>query len=76
MEGDRELRPVYKTKYRFVYGDCRFELDVYPFSSEKAILFRYGEDGENQLPPEITVLENVTGNPAYKNRQLARTQKL
>ena len=76
MEGDRELRPVYKTKYRFVYGHCRFELDVYPFSDEKAILFRYGEGDEATLPPEINVLETVTGNPAYKNRQLARTQKL
>ena len=76
MEGDRELRPVYKTKYRFVYGDCRYELDVYPFSADKAVLFRYGGAETDDLPPEIEVLEAVTGNPAYKNRQLARVQAL
>lgn len=76
MEGDRELRPVYKTKYRFVYDDCRFELDVYPFSEDKAILFRYDENEDGALPPEFTVLKSVTGDPAYKNKQLARVQSL
>ena len=76
MEGDRELRPVYKTKYRFVYGDSRFELDVYPFSSDKAILFRYGETGDEVLPPDIQVLKTVTGDPAYKNKRLAQVQSL
>ena len=27
-------------------------------------------------PPEITVLREVTGDPAYKNRQLAKNQRL
>lgn len=76
MEGDRELRPVYKTKYRFIYNDSRFELDVYPFSRDKAILFHYGESESDALPPEISVIRDVTGDPAYKNRQLAMRQKL
>ena len=74
MEGDGELHSVRKKKHLFVYGDCKFELDVYPFSEEKAVLFMYGEDAE--IPPELEVLQEVTGDPAYKNRQLARVQAL
>ena len=44
------------------------------FSVEKAVLFQYG--GEAPLPEEITVLEEVTAQPAYKNRALAASQKL
>ena len=47
---------------------------MYPFSVEKAVLFQYG--GEAPLPEEITVLEEVTAQPAYKNRALAASQKL
>lgn len=74
MEGDGELHSVRKKKHLFIYGNCKFELDVYPFSDEKAILFMYGEEAE--IPPEITVLREVTGDEAYKNRQLARVQAL
>ena len=74
MECDEQLHSVRKKKHRFIYRDCRFELDVYPFSGDRAVLFMYGESAE--VPPEITVLREVTGDPAYKNRQLARVQAL
>ena len=73
MEGDDTLHSVRKKKHRFFYRDCRFELDVYPFSEDKAVLFMYGEA---EIPPEISVIREVTGDPAYKNRQLARVQAL
>ena len=75
MEGDSSLHSVRKVKYRLIYREQRMEIDVYPFDSEKAVLFMYTE-GEALLPPEICVLRDVTGDPAYKNRQLARAQKL
>ena len=74
LERDTALSPVHKTKYRFIFADRRCEIDVYPFSVEKAVLFQYG--GEAPLPEEITVLEEVTAQPAYKNRALAASQKL
>ena len=74
MEGDDALHSVRKKKYRFFHGDCKFELDVYPFSADQAVLFMYGDNAP--IPPEITVLREVTGDPAYKNRQLARVQAL
>ncbi|MBE5808354.1 MAG: hypothetical protein E7317_08440 [Clostridiales bacterium] len=76
MQGDSHLHPVYKTKYRMIYRDCRVEIDVYPFSEDRAILFQYTADGKTPLPPEIRVIKEVTGDPNYKNKQLARVQAL
>ena len=77
MECDMNLHSVRKTKYRFSYCGKRLEIDVYPFSGEKAVLFVYGDGSEGaQLPPEIQILTDVTHNPNYKNRRLAKTQVL
>ena len=76
MEGDSALHSVRKTKYRFICEGCRFELDVYPFSKDRAVLFMYSPSADAPMPPEIAVLREVTGDPAYKNRQLARVQAL
>ncbi len=75
MEGDNTLHSVRKTKYRFIYEGCRHEIDIYPFSSDRAVLFQYG-GRDADMPPELTVLREVTGDPAYKNRRLAQTQTL
>lgn len=76
LEADPALRSVSKTKYRFVYDSCRFEIDVYPFSSERAVMFRYSESPERSAPPEIEIISDVTGKREYKNKQLAKTQRL
>ena len=76
LEADPELQSVDKTKYRFVYDSCRFEIDVYPFSADKAVMFRYSENDEAAIPPEIRVIREVTGDPDYKNKQLANVQRL
>ena len=76
LEADPELQSVDKTKYRFVYDSCRFEIDVYPFSTDKAVMFRYSENDEAAIPPEIRVIREVTGDPSCKNKQLAKAQKL
>ena len=77
-EADPELQPVRKVKYRFNYGRQRFELDVYPFSREKAVMFAYAGEGVTDIvpPAEITILQEVTGNLEYKNRTLAKRQSL
>ena len=75
MECDMSLHGVRKTKYRFVFADRRCEIDMYPFSAEKAVLFQYGQSSA-ALPEEITVLREVTGDADYKNRNLAALQKL
>ena len=75
MEADVSLHSVIKQKYSFTYDKRRMELDVYPFSSDKAILFAYGADS-GRLPPEIEILKDVTGEAEYKNRALAGSQRL
>ena len=75
MEADVSLHSVIKQKYSFTYDKRRMELDVYPFSSDKAILFAYGAD-TGRLPPEIEILRDVTGKAEYKNRALAGSQRL
>lgn len=75
MEADVSLHSVIKQKYSFTYDKRRMELDVYPFSSDKAILFAYGAD-TGRLPPEIEILRDVTGEAEYKNRALAGSQRL
>ncbi|MDO4816145.1 MAG: ATP-binding protein [Bacillota bacterium] len=76
MEGDREFHPVFKTKYRFVYNTCRYEIDVYPFCTDKAVLFCYTGGDDAKIPEELEVLKDVTGDPMYKNKQFARTLTL
>ena len=39
-------------------------------------MFRYSENDEAAIPPEIRVIREVTGDPDYKNKQLANVQKL
>ena len=75
MEADVSLHSVIKQKYSFTYDKRRMELDVYPFSSDKAILFAYGSD-TGRLPPEIKILKDVTREAEYKNRALAGSQRL
>ena len=77
MESDLTLRAVRKTKYRFQYAGRPMEIDVYPFSAEKAILFAYGAGHDGAaLPEELKVLRDVTDDADYKNRRLASTQVL
>lgn len=77
MEGDVSLYSVRKTKYRFNLDGQRMEIDVYPFSGEKAVMFVYGPpSAPAAIPDGINILREVTGAPEYKNRQLARTQTL
>lgn len=76
MEGDSSLHSVRKTKYRFIFDGYRFELDVYPFSTDRAMLFMYAGGADAAMPPQIKVIREVTGDPAYKNRHLAQVQSL
>ena len=57
MESDLTLRAVRKTKYRFHYAGHAMEIDLYPFSEEKAILFVYG-DGEKDAELKSLALES------------------
>lgn len=77
MESDLSLHSVRKRKLRFNYSARQMEIDIYPFSAERAVLFVYGSQAAPaELPPELEIIKEVTGDLEYKNRSLAKKQVL
>ena len=70
---DPKRRTIYKTRYCLTYDNQYFEIDVYPFWHDKAIMEIEvrEEDTEIRFPDEIRVIREVTGEPEYKNAALA-----
>ena len=66
-----------KDRYCLVYNEQYFEIDVYPFWNDKAIMeIELCDPGEKvDIPPFIEVMDEVTGDPAYSNASLARNLK-
>lgn len=77
-ESDTSLHQIYKERYCFVYNNQYFELDLYPFSSEYAIieLELKHEDDEVMFPPFLELVKEVTGDNMYKNHTLASSMRL
>lgn len=73
-EADTSLHQISKQRYCFLYDKRYFELDIYPFSSEYAILEIEVKniDEEITLPP-FDIVKEVTDDAAYKNKSLAKT---
>lgn len=74
MQADPLSQPVEKTRYRIPYLGQLLEVDVYSFWSDRATL-EIEMQAENQslcLPEWISVIRDVSGEAAYKNRMLAR----
>ena len=74
MEADTTKKQIRKTRYCFVFNNQYFELDVYPFWKNKALL-EIELDDENkgvEMPEFIKVIKEVTDEEEYKNSQLAK----
>lgn len=71
---DESMRPIVKTRYCLEYGNHLFEIDVYPFWNDKAVVEveLCAEDEIIAFPKEIKVLKEVTDDKAYKNSSLAK----
>ena len=74
MDADTSMHQIRKTRYCLTYGPQYIEIDVYPFWKDQAIMEieLKSEDEEICLPDEIRIIREVTGDPAYKNAELAR----
>lgn len=66
-------RQVVKDRYCLTYDGQYFEIDVYPFWNDRAImeLEMSDESAEIRFPPEVQVIREVTDDPAYRNSALA-----
>ena len=73
-ERDLSRNPILKTRYRVPYGGHLLEFDVYPFWTDRAIMEieLEREDEGADIPDWVRVIRDVTGEKAYKNKQLAK----
>lgn len=64
---------LYKTRYLYVYKNQYFEIDIFPFWHNKALLEieLTAENEPYELPPLINVIKEVTEDNYYKNKQIA-----
>ncbi len=74
MKADVTRRQIRKTRYCLLEDSQYFEIDVYPFWDDKAILEieLADEDTPIRFPREITILKEVTDDPSFKNAALAK----
>lgn len=74
MEADPSCRPIRKTRYCLTYMNQYFEIDVYPFWSDKAIIEIEQGEGDTDIifPDFVNVIREVTEDEEYKNITLAK----
>ena len=73
MEADPDKRPIRKTRYCLTWDNQYFEIDVYPFWNDQAIveIELNDENAEIRFPKELKIIREVTGDDHYKNASLA-----
>ena len=76
MDADTTKRQIRKTRYCLTYENQYFEIDVYPFWKDRAIveLELSDENTEIVFPEQLRVIKEVTDDPSYKNASLARIE--
>ena len=74
MDADTEKRQIRKTRYCLTYENRYFEIDIYPFWSDKAIAeIELREENEVfTFPEQIRIIKEVTEDDSYKNASLAQ----
>jgi len=74
MDADPNCRPIRKTRYCLTYDSQYFEIDIYPFWKDQAIveLELSDENKEIRFPAELQVIREVTDDESFKNASLAR----
>ena len=75
-EADPDCHPIEKTRYYYTYERQYFEIDIYPFWKDKAIveIELSSEDQEVKFPPQLRLIREVTGEEEFKNAALARNR--
>jgi len=73
MDADTTKHQIRKTRYCLTWKGQYFEIDVYPFWKNQAIveIELLDEQTEIQLPEFLKVIKEVTDDEAYKNASLA-----
>ena len=73
LNADPSKGQIIKTRYCLSYNNQYFEIDIYPFWKDKAILEieLSSEKDKIDLPPFINVIDEVTDDLRYRNNEIA-----
>ena len=73
MQADTTKRQIRKDRYCLTYDNQYFEIDIYPFWDDKAIMEIELRDENEQIhfPGQLKVIREVTDDDNYKNASLA-----
>ena len=72
---DPDRSVIRKTRYLYEYRKQVFEIDVFPFWDDRALMEieLSSEDQAILLPPDIAVVRDVTSEKSYTNAAIARS---
>lgn len=70
---DKNRKPIIKTRYKLPFENHIFEIDIYPFWQDKAVMEveLSSEDEAFSVPPILEIIKEVTDDVRYKNFALA-----
>lgn len=73
MDADTTMHQIRKTRYCLTYDGQYFEIDVYPFWKDQAIveIELLNEQEKIKMPKFLNVIKEVTDDESYKNSSLA-----
>lgn len=74
MDADPTRRPIRKDRYCLTDGNQYFEIDVYPFWTDQAIVEIELSDPKEEIrfPEMLKCIKEVTDDVNYKNSSLAK----
>ena len=74
MDADITRKQIRKTRYCLTYKNQYFEIDIYPFWKDKAIVEIELNEGIEKInfPPQLKVIKEVTEDESYKNKELSK----
>lgn len=75
-EADTSLHQISKIRYCFIYDKKYFEMDIYPFDNEYAIVeIELSDIDEHINFPPLDFVKEVTDDASFRNSELAKTLK-
>ncbi|MBR6690301.1 MAG: AAA family ATPase [Bacilli bacterium] len=74
MNADTAKHQIRKTRYCLIYKNQYFEIDIFPFWNDKAIveIELNNENQQIEFPSKLKIVKEVTDNKKYKNSELAK----
>jgi CYTH domain-containing protein len=74
LNADLNREIIIKNRYTFTFNGQTFEIDIYPFWKDRAVMEVELEDEEIPvlMPPDIKVIKEISHDKRYTNAALAK----